>query len=360
MQRPNALSIDVAGDGARPVHSGNGTVRGEMVLRVRNLRVRFGAGPHIVDGVDLNLREGRMLCLVGESGSGKSLTALSLMRLLPANARLTADEFAFSDASAEVDLLSIDEVGLNAIRGDRVAMVFQEPMTALNPVMTVGAQIEESLRLHKRLSRQEARQRALDMFRLVQIPAPETRLDAFPHQLSGGMRQRVVIAMALVCRPAVLIADEPTTALDVTIQSQILRLIDQLRDELGTAVLFITHNLAVVAEIADEVAVIYAGRIVERGLKTNIFANPMHPYTLALFAATPRSEDRGRRLAAIGGQVPALSSMPAGCRFAPRCPFAVEPCRANDPPLREVEPGHDVACWRAPLEHHVMVKDQIA
>jgi oligopeptide/dipeptide ABC transporter ATP-binding protein len=240
-----------------------------------------------------------------------------------------------------------------SLRGDRLAMVFQEPMTSLNPVMTVGEQIMEVLLQHRSLSRTEARSAALAMLRRVQIPAPEERLDVYPHQLSGGMRQRVMIAIALVCRPALLIADEPTTALDVTIQSQILSLIDELRNELGTAVLFITHNLAVVAEIADEISVMYAGRIVEHGRREDIFADPQHPYTLALFAAMPRAGDIGRPLASIEGQIPAPGAMPLGCRFAPRCPFAVEHCHKVYPPLREIAPTHQVACWRAPVEEAV-------
>jgi peptide/nickel transport system ATP-binding protein len=318
-------------------------------LQVTDLRVAFGAAPPIVDGVDITLRRGRILCLVGESGSGKSLTALSLMRLLPPAARLACSAFRLDGD----DIASASEAALNAIRGNRMAMVFQEPMTALNPVMTVGDQVTEALMLHQGLSRAEADAAALEMFRRVQIPAPEIRLKAYPHQLSGGMRQRVMIAMALMCRPAILIADEPTTALDVTIQSQILRLIDGLRVELGTAVLFITHNLAVVAEIADEVAVMYAGRIVERAPRAALFGDPMHPYTLALFAAMPRADERGRPLAAIAGQVPAPGAMPPGCRFAPRCPFAVAQCEQATPPLREIRPQHLVACWRAPLEEHV-------
>ena len=321
----------------------------EQALVVSNLCVRFGAGAAIVDGVDITLRRGRILCLVGESGSGKSLTALSLMQLLPPAAHLTADMFALDGE----EIADADQDSLNKIRGNRMAMVFQEPMTALNPVMTVGDQVTETLMVHQGLTRQAALDAALEMFRRVQIPAPEDRLKAYPHQLSGGMRQRVMIAMALVCRPAILIADEPTTALDVTIQSQILRLIDQLRSELGTAVLFITHNLAVVAEIADEIAVMYAGRIVERASREALFGDPMHPYTLALFAAMPRADERGRPLAAIEGQVPAPNAMPPGCRFAPRCPFAVSECTEAYPPLREIKPDHWVSCWRAPLEEHV-------
>ncbi|MEH2488755.1 peptide/nickel transport system ATP-binding protein [Bradyrhizobium sp. AZCC 2230] len=321
----------------------------DAALVVTNLRVGFAAGATIVDGVDVTLQRGRILCLVGESGSGKSLTALSLMRLLPSTAHLSSDKFVLDGK----DIADADEYALNSIRGNRMAMVFQEPMTALNPVMTVGDQVTEALMVHQGLTRQAAFDAALEMFRRVQIPAPETRLKTYPHQLSGGMRQRVMIAMALICRPAILIADEPTTALDVTIQSQILRLIDQLRSEFGTAVLFITHNLAVVAEIADEIAVMYAGRIVERTSRTALFGDPMHPYTLALFAAMPRTDERGRALAAIEGQVPSPGAMPSGCRFAPRCPFTVVQCSEAYPPLREIKPDHWVSCWRAPLEEHV-------
>ncbi|WP_206026925.1 ABC transporter ATP-binding protein [Jiella endophytica] len=319
------------------------------LLRISGLRVGFGDGPDIVDGVDLSLAPGKILCLVGESGSGKSLTALSLMKLLPPNARLTAKRLQFQ----ATDILALSEERMAALRGDRLAMVFQEPMTSLNPVMTVGEQIVEALRQHRTLSRAEAREAALEMLKRVHIPAADQRMDAYPHQLSGGMRQRVMIAIALVCRPALLIADEPTTALDVTIESQILALIDELRSELGTAVLFITHSLAVVAEIADEIAVMYAGRVVERGSRDAIFSDPQHPYTLSLFAAMPRANDFGRQLASIDGQVPSPGDMPEGCRFAPRCPFAVDCCREAYPPLLPAEPGHDVACWRAPLEEAV-------
>ncbi len=322
---------------------------GAVVLEARQLRVGFRGAAPIVDGIDLTLSAGTMTCLVGESGSGKSLTALALMQLLPPHAEVQAERLRIG----QVDLARDGAAALRALRGDRVAMVFQEPMSALNPVMTVGEQVAEPLVRHRGLDRSAARAVVAEVFRQVQIPAPEARMQAYPHQLSGGMRQRVMIAMALVCRPAVLIADEPTTALDVTIQSQILRLIDGLRTELGTAVLMITHNLAVVAGIADEIVVMYAGRVVERGSRDQLFDNPLHPYTLALFAAMPRSEDRGRRLAAIGGQVPSFAAMPPGCRFAPRCPFAFERCHRETPPLVAHEAGHEAACWRAPLEDHL-------
>ncbi|MEO7242535.1 MAG: ABC transporter ATP-binding protein [Variovorax sp.] len=322
---------------------------GATVLEARNLRIGFRGAPSIVDGIDLVLKAGRMSCLVGESGSGKSLTALSLLQLLPPDAVMSADLLRIAD----MRLSHEGAQAMKRLRGDRIAMVFQEPMSALNPVMTVGEQVAEPLMRHRGLGRSAAMAAVLEVFRQVRISAPEARLSAYPHQLSGGMRQRVMIAMALVCRPAVLVADEPTTALDVTTQSQILRLIDGLRDELGTAVLMITHNLAVVAEIADDIVVMYAGRVVERGSREQIFDNPLHPYTLALFAAMPRSEDRGRALAAIDGQVPSLGAMPPGCRFAPRCPFAVAQCTQASPPLAmhdPHEPGHFAACWRAPIE----------
>jgi peptide/nickel transport system ATP-binding protein len=319
------------------------------VLEIEQLRIGFGAGASVIDGVDLAIGRGELLCIVGESGSGKSLTSLAVMGLLPPGARVSARRMALDGT----DLLAAGEAGLEHLRGNKMAMVFQEPMTSLNPVLTIGAQITEPLVRHQGLDPRQAHAAGLDMLRRVQMPAPETRFDMYPHQLSGGMRQRVMIAMALVCRPALLIADEPTTALDVTIQNQILRLIDGLRAELGTAVLFVTHNLAVVSEIADRIAVMYAGRIVEQGPRAAIFDDPQHPYTLALFAAMPRASDMGRRLASIEGQVPLPGAMPEGCRFAPRCPFAMDRCRETAPPLAEVTTAHSAACWRAPLEASV-------
>ena len=316
------------------------------VLDVADLTIRVCDGAAIVDGFGLTIAPGELVCVVGESGSGKSLSALSVMGLLPTGARVSARTMRLGDH----DLGAIGESGLERLRGDRMAMIFQEPMTSLNPVMRVGDQIVEALARHRRVSRRDARATCLDVLRRVQIPAPELRAEMYPHQLSGGMRQRVMIAMALVCRPALLIADEPTTALDVTIQSQILRLIDDLRTELGTAILFITHNLAIVAEIADSIAVMYAGRIVELGTRAEIFDDPQHPYTLALFAAMPRASDIGGRLASIRGQVPSPADMPPGCRFAPRCDFAVDACRAEVPALRRTAGTHSVACLRAPLE----------
>ena len=347
---PSTTSTRSASGGAPCVDATDAAgAAADIVLEVRQLRVGFRGAPAIVDGIDLALAAGSMTCLVGESGSGKSLTALALMQLLPPNAEITAELLRIGQTRLAED----GAAALRALRGDRIAMVFQEPMSALNPVMTVGQQVAEPLQRHRGMDRRAAHEVVVAVFRQVQLPGPEALTRAYPHQLSGGMRQRVMIAMALVCRPAVLIADEPTTALDVTIQSQIVRLIDGLRDELGTAVLMITHNLAVVAEVADDIVVMYAGRVVERGSREQIFDNPLHPYTLALFAAMPRAEDRGRRLAAISGQVPSFAAMPPGCRFAPRCPFAVEACRRETPPLVAHEAGHGVACWRAPIEDHL-------
>ncbi|MCA1868846.1 ABC transporter ATP-binding protein [Agrobacterium genomosp. 3] len=317
------------------------------VLDVKSLTVGVG-GVNIVAGLDLSLQPGELACMVGESGSGKSLTALSLMGLLGPGLTSRAERISFLGQ----DITNASEADMQALRGNRMAMVFQEPMTSLNPVMRVGDQLIEPLIRHRGMSRKAAWALAEEMLRKVQIPAASERMSVFPHQLSGGMRQRVMIAMALVCRPALLVADEPTTALDVTIQGQVLQLIDELRAELGTATLFVTHNLAVVAEIADVVYVMYAGRVVERASKRDLFNNPMHPYTLALFAAIPRSSDAGQPLVAISGQVPAAADMPSGCRFAPRCPFATDRCGVEQPPLREIEPGHFAACWNAPIEGH--------
>jgi len=322
------------------------------LLQVEQLRVSFDTPRGVaqaVDGVSFSVAAGQTLCVVGESGCGKSVTALSIMGLVPRPPARLSGQIRFEGR----DLLSSGAGELADLRGNRIAMIFQEPMTSLNPAFTVGSQLSEVLMRHRGLDRAAAHEASVAMLRRVSIPAPEQRIHDFPHRLSGGMRQRVMIAMALVCRPALLVADEPTTALDVTIQNQILTLIDELRSEIGAAVLFITHNLAVVAEIADEIAVMYAGRIVERGSRAAIFDDPLHPYTLALFAALPRRGDAGRKLACIDGQVPAPSAMPQGCRFAPRCPFAIEHCRQETPPLAALRPGHDVACWRAPIEEHM-------
>jgi peptide/nickel transport system ATP-binding protein len=297
-----------------------------------------------VDGVTFSISAGQTLGLVGESGCGKSVTALSIMRLLPKTAgRVVAGRIDYRGR----DLLRLDEAEMRRIRGNEISMIFQEPMTSLNPVFTVGAQIVEAIRLHQDLGHREAREKAADMLALVRMAEPRARLDSYPHQLSGGMRQRVMIAMALSCNPALLIADEPTTALDVTIQAQILDLVADLQAQLGMALLLITHDLGVVAEQADEVAIMYAGRIVERGAPAAIFALPLHPYTVGLMNSIPRLASGRGRLDAIPGIVPSPLDRPAGCRFRDRCARALDSCGDSDPLMRELEPGHFVACHRA-------------
>jgi peptide/nickel transport system ATP-binding protein len=331
------------------------------LLAVDDLRVQFrteqGAA-QAVDGVSFTINAGETLCVVGESGCGKSVTALAIMGLLPRPTASVAGRVAFEGR----DLLTLDQGALADLRGNRLAMIFQEPMTSLNPAFTVGSQLTEVLVRHRGASAASARRAAIDMLRHVRIPAPEKRIDEYPHRLSGGMRQRVMIAMALLCRPALLIADEPTTALDVTIQAQVLELMRALRAETGTAILLITHDLGVVAEMADRVLVMYAGQVVEEGTVQALFALPQHPYTVGLMGAIPSVAGRRTRLAAIDGIVPAATDMPSGCRFAARCPFADDQCRREAPPLREIarvgnaggDTGtaapHRTRCWKAPLE----------
>jgi oligopeptide/dipeptide ABC transporter ATP-binding protein len=297
----------------------------------------------IVDGLSLRLAAGRTLGLVGESGCGKSVTARAVMRLLPEPpARVRARTLRF----AGLDLLGLDERRMRAVRGDRIAMIFQEPMTSLNPVFSVGFQVEESLRLHTGLDAAVRRRRVPELLRRVGIGAPERRAAQYPHELSGGLRQRVMIAIALACGPELLIADEPTTALDVTVQAQILDLMAGLRDELGTAILLITHDLGVVAEFCEEVAVMYAGRIVETAPVEALFDRPRHPYTAGLLAAVPRLDSpRGGRLPTIAGTVPPPGRRPPGCPFAPRCGRRLPRCGAEMPPLAILSPGHRAACW---------------
>jgi peptide/nickel transport system ATP-binding protein len=304
-----------------------------------------------VDGVSFALAPGETLAIVGESGCGKSITALSLMRLVPdPPGRIVGGTVKL----AGVDLIGLDEEAMRAVRGKEIAMIFQEPMTSLNPVLTVGNQIAEAVLLHEPVSRAQASATAIEMLRLVRIPEPEQRAKAYPHQLSGGMRQRAMIAMALACRPKVLIADEPTTALDVTIQAQVLAIMLELQQKLGTAMILITHDLGVVAETAQRVIVMYAGRKVEEASVDDLFAHPRHPYTRGLMASIPRlavmrggEAETGGRLQEIPGMVPALSDLPAGCAFAPRCAFAQARCRAAFPDYEEKRPGHWAACWRS-------------
>ncbi len=319
------------------------------LLEVRDLRTWFdgdGGTYRAVDGISFSLQAGRTLGIVGESGCGKSVTSLSIMGLVPRPpGRIAGGEILFEG----VDLLKLDAEALRDLRGARMAMIFQEPMTSLNPAYTVGEQIVEGILRHQAIDRAAARAKAIEMLRLVRIPAPEQRFDEYPHKLSGGMRQRAMIAMALACGPRLLIADEPTTALDVTIQAQILDLLRRLREETGTAIILITHDLGVIAELADDVVVMYAGQIVERAPVKRLFEAAQHPYTIGLLGAIPELDRRRARLATIEGTVPDLGAELPGCRFAPRCPFAEPRCRADAPSLREVEPGHEAACWRAPL-----------
>jgi peptide/nickel transport system ATP-binding protein len=299
-----------------------------------------------VDGVSLSIERGGALGLVGESGCGKSVTAMSVLGLVAAPGRIERGTILLEVEGRPVDLVGLPEGRLRQVRGGRVGMIFQEPMTSLNPVFTIGNQVAEAVRLHRKASRQAARARALELFRLVRIADPERRLDEYPHQLSGGMRQRVMIAMALACEPELLIADEPTTALDVTIQAQILELLADLRRRLGMALLLITHDLGVVAETCDQVAVMYAGKIAEQAPAAELFARPLHPYTIGLLAARPEHRKvSGAPLAAIPGMVPQPQEFPAGCRFHPRCGFVREPrCTAEPPELRPLGAGHFARC----------------
>ncbi|WP_043539155.1 ABC transporter ATP-binding protein [Salinarimonas rosea] len=327
------------------------TAASEPVLEIEGLRVAFRARRSAVTAlrdVGVALGAGRTLALVGESGSGKSVTSLSVMGLLPRNGAVEAGRILYRRRDGtRVDLARLDETRFRAIRGREIAMIFQEPMSSLNPLFTVGDQIGEMLLLHTDLDARARRRRVIEMLELVEIPAAASRMNAYPHELSGGMRQRVMIALALVCEPALLIADEPTTALDVTIQAQILDLMRRLQRELRMAILFITHDMGVVAEMADDVAVMYAGAVVEAAPVATLFARPSHPYTRGLLATIPRpGRPRGERLVPIPGSVPALSAMPPGCAFAPRCPIAVEACR-EPVALAPLEGDHRVACHLA-------------
>ena len=321
---------------------------GRPVLQVRDLRTRFrtqgGGLVHAVNGIDFDLHEGELLGVVGESGSGKSVTMLSLLKLLPMPPAEIASGQALLDGE---DLLALDPARLRHVRGAKVGFIFQDPMASLNPVLSVGYQLTEPLRLHLGLGRRVARQRAAALLEGVGIPAAESRLGDFPHQFSGGMRQRVMIAMALACDPKVLIADEPTTALDATIQAQILDLLQRLRRERGMAIVWITHDLGVVAGLADRVMVMYGGQAVERADVRSLYARPQHPYTRSLLRALPKLEggSSGERLASIPGQPPTLVQAPDTCSFAPRCAHAFARCRAENPALAPVTEGHEVACW---------------
>jgi peptide/nickel transport system ATP-binding protein/oligopeptide transport system ATP-binding protein len=322
------------------------------ILDIRNLVTSFSTRNgevRPVDGVSLTVERGKTLGIVGESGSGKSMLSLSIMGLIPPSGKIAGGEVMLEGT----ELTKLSRSAMRDIRGNRIAMIFQEPMTSLNPVHTVGFQIVEALRAHRKLSDKEARKEAIGALNKVRMPAPEQRFDEYPHQLSGGMRQRVMIAMALACRPALLIADEPTTALDVTIQAQILDLLQDLQAETGMAIILITHDLGVVAQIADDVAVMYAGRIVEHAPVAEIFADAQHPYTIGLMGSMPRLEADVDRLVAVGGMVPPLFRLPSGCRFNSRCPFTEAGCKSQQPALAEIGAAHTVACLRAPLEAHL-------
>jgi peptide/nickel transport system ATP-binding protein/oligopeptide transport system ATP-binding protein len=317
------------------------------LLEVKDLRTYFYTQEgtvKAVDGTSYVVEEGETLGLVGESGCGKSVSALSILRLIPQPpGKIVSGEIIFQGR----DILKLDEDEIRKIRGNDIAMVFQEPMTSLNPVYTCGEQIMEAIVLHEGVDRAAARARAIEMLQLVGIPSPEQRVDEYPHQMSGGMRQRVMIAMALACRPAILIADEPTTALDVTIQAQILDLLKRLQQELGMAVLLITHDLGVVAETADRVAVMYAGQVVEYCDAVAAFKRTLHPYTAGLLASLPKLGDRTATLRVIPGNVPNPARFPSGCRFHPRCPVAQERCRNEVPPILTFDGTHQTRCWRA-------------
>ena len=317
------------------------------LLHIEDLRVAFATGrgdAFAVDGLSLSVPRSKTLGLVGESGCGKSVTALSVLRLLPQPAaKVVSGRILFQ----ENDLLQLGEEELRRIRGRRIGMIFQEPMTSLNPVFTCGEQISEVLRLHEGLHRRQAREHSVDLLHQVGISDPASRARDYPHQLSGGMRQRVMIAMAVACRPSLLIADEPTTALDVTIQRQILDLLERLREELGMGLLHITHDLAVIEGTAHEVAVMYSGVIVERAPSAEIFSHAAHPYTLGLLACRPDGSGGHGRLPVIGGTVPDPLARPSGCRFHDRCPFAVERCRKEEPCAMEISPGHFSSCFEA-------------
>ncbi|MBK5275211.1 MAG: ABC transporter ATP-binding protein [Desulfuromonadales bacterium] len=318
----------------------------QPLLSITDLHTGFygpnGVTARAVNGVSLCIENGTTVALVGESGSGKSMTALSVMRLVPPPGRITSGDITFEGSN----LLDLSDAEMRKIRGSRISMVFQEPMTSLNPVLRIGDQVIEPLVLHRRMTKNEATDQGIELLHKVGIPSARERMRDYPHQLSGGMRQRVMIAMALACNPALLIADEPTTALDVTIQAQILELIGTLRKSSNMGILLITHDLGIVAERSDHTCVMYAGRIVEEAPTRELLNNPGHPYTLALLASLPQNSAPGKPLATITGQAPGLTATLPGCGFCDRCPVVSPECRRELPPLREVSPGHTVRCWQ--------------
>jgi peptide/nickel transport system ATP-binding protein len=320
-------------------------VETQPLIQIRNLKTYFGSGDKVIkalDGIDLDIKSGETLGIVGESGCGKTVASLSIMGLLPKpHGRVAGGEILYHGT----DLLRLSEAEMRSIRGNQISMIFQEPMTSLNPVYTVERQIIEAVRAHVSLTKQEEKAMALEMLVKVGIPEPSRRIHCFPHELSGGMRQRVMIAMALTCKPKLLIADEPTTALDVTIQAQILELLKALQKEFGMSIMVITHDMGVIADVADRVAVMYAGKIVEFASSTNVFSGPLHPYTIGLLECIPRISKDVQRLSTIPGMVPSPLDFPDGCRFSNRCQFSTETCRRLEPDLKEYAPSHRAACW---------------
>jgi oligopeptide transport system ATP-binding protein len=317
----------------------------QPVLEVKNLTTRFNTQDgvvHAVNGVSFTLHQGEFIGVVGESGSGKSVTMMSLLRLIPMPPGEITDGYAMFDGK---DLLTLDRTELRHVRGGKIGFIFQDPMTSLNPVLTIGYQIKESLRIHRQVPKKDLDSRALELLELVGIPGAAQRLENYPHELSGGMRQRVMIAVALACGPQILVADEPTTALDVTIQAQIIEIIKELQDRLGTAVIWITHDLGVVAGLAERVLVMYGGQIVEEATVGDLYGNPQHPYTRGLLGSLPRLDQKGQELVNIKGQPPSLYAEPNSCSFAPRCVYVFDRCEAENPELRDVGVGHRVACF---------------
>ncbi len=318
------------------------------LLEVKDLQTEFNlsrGAVHAVNGVSFSLAEGEVLGIVGESGSGKSVTALSIMRLIDSPGRIIGGQVLLHEDSGTTDLLQLSPTAMEHVRGNKISMIFQDPMTSLNPVLTIGYQLVEPLKLHRGMSEDQAKKAAIQLLDRVGIPQARTRVNDYPHQFSGGMRQRVMVAMALACRPKLLIADEPTTALDVTIQAQIVDLINELKDEIQTSVIIITHDLGVIASMADHVAVMYAGKVVENAAVEVLFNNPQHPYSQALLGAIPRLRHWPERLTTIEGMPPSLTAKIIGCPFAPRCPLCEPQCEAENPPLLAFEPGHTAACW---------------
>ncbi|MEK3916599.1 ABC transporter ATP-binding protein [Paenibacillus sp. FSL H7-0331] len=315
------------------------------LLKISNLTAEFKTDKGVfpaISGVNLTINKGEILCIVGESGSGKTVASLSLMNLIPAVGKITTGEISFEGR----DLLKIKKKEMSQIRGKSIAMIFQDPMMSLDPVYTCGSQVIEAVQIHQKISHQDAYDKAVELLKQVGIPHPERCMNAYPHELSGGMCQRISIAMALSCRPKLLIADEPTTALDVTVQAQILDLLKEIRNEMNMSIMLITHDLGVVAEMADRVAVMYAGKVMEEGDVRSIFHNPQHPYTQGLIKSIPHMDQKNEKLYSISGTVPSISSMPDGCRFSPRCPDAADICRQKEPEMIQTNHNGKARCWK--------------